>query len=176
MSKRPLTIKYGVKQFRVGEFAKRLTELPRRLRRSALIVMAEYLLKKFRLYPRYKEVSRKSAYPEVGGFFSDKQRKFVMAGIASGRIQPGGPHRSETLKKSWRIEGKEARDIRSLSLINNAPAAVFAYHPIYQARQLGLVGWKDSDVMTDENLDDGLLEVEVWLYNNFPQEFDKVMS
>lgn len=176
MAKRPLEIRYGVRKFRIGEFARRLAELPRLIRRDSLIVMAEFLLKKFRLYPRYKYQSRKGAYPEVDGFFSPAQRAFVMAGIATGRIRPGTPHRSQNLKKSWRIEGKQASDLRSIALVNDAPGAVFAYHPIYQARQLDMVGWKDVDEMTDENIDDGVLEVEVWLYNHFPKLFDKAMT
>lgn len=151
MANRPVEIRYKAKKFRVGEFGKRLAELPAKMRRPVLIVYSEYMLKKFKLYPRYKYKSRLQAYPEVGGFFSDKQRRFVMAGIASGRIQPGSPHRNKDLKNAWRIEGGEGKDIRKISLVNDAPAAVFAYHPIYQARQLDLVGWKDLNEMTDEN-------------------------
>lgn len=175
MAKPPLEVRVRARRFRVGDFAKRLEELPKSLRRSALIVMAEYLLKKFKLYPRYKYVSRKNAYPEVGGFFSDRQRKFVMAGISSGRIRPGSPHRTLGLKGDWKIEGREARDIRSISLVNANPVAVYAYHPVFQARQLELVGWKNTDVMVDENLNDGILEVEVWLYNNYPDIFNEIM-
>jgi hypothetical protein len=88
MANRPVEIRYKAKKFRVGEFGKRLAELPKKLKRPALLVYSEYMLKKFKLYPRYKYKSRASAYPEVNGFFSDKQRRFVVAGIANGTIRP----------------------------------------------------------------------------------------
>lgn len=173
---RPVEIRYKAKKFRVAEFGKRLAELPAKMRRPVLIAYSEYMLKKFKLYPRYKYKSRLEAYSEVGGFFSDKQRRFVMAGIAAGRIQPGKPNRNQDLKKAWRIEGKENKDIRQISLVNDNPAAVFAYHPIYQARQLDLVGWKDINEMTDENSADALLEAEVYIYNNVDKILDSVLK
>jgi len=187
MADRPLTIKYKAKKFRVAEFGKRLLELPKKLRRPVLLVYSKFMLKKFKLYPRYKEVARHKAYPDTkayfengkpvpAGYFSAAQFRFVMAGIASGRIQPGSPHRTQDLKKAWRIEGENNRDIRSISLVNENPAAVFAYHPVYQARQLAMVGWKDIDTMTEENAADALLEVEVWLFNNADNVLDEVLK
>ncbi len=173
---RPLEIRYKAKRFRVNEFAERLRELPKKFRRPALLVYSKYMLKQFRLYPRYRYVSRRSAYPEVDGFFSDKQRRFVMAKIASGEIRPGSPHRTQALKDDWRIEGESGRDIQAISLVNSNPAAVFAYHPIYQARQLDLVGWKDVNEMTEENANDALLEVEVWIANNVGQVVDETLK
>lgn len=176
MVNRPVEIRYKAKKFRVAEFGKRLAELPRKLRRPVLIVFSEYMVKQFKLYPRYKEVARRKAYPEVNGFFSDRQRRFVMAAIADGRIQPGSPHRSQELKRGWKINGKDAEDIRSITIVNDAPAAVFAYHPIYQARQLGLVGWKNIDDMAEENTADALLEAEVWIINNADKVLDSVLK
>lgn len=173
---RPLEIRYRARRFRVDEFGARLQELPRLFRRPALLTYVKYMLRMFKLYPRYKYASRKSAYPEVGGFFSDKQRRFVMAKIASGEIRPGGPHRTQALKDAWRIEGETGADIRSISLVNDNPAAVFAYHPVYQARQLDLVGWKDVNEMTEENADDALLKVEVWIANNAKEVLDEALK
>jgi len=173
---RALEIRYKAKKFRVAEFGDRLKELPRKFRRPILLVYSKFMLKRFKLYPRYKYKSRASAYPEVNGFFSDKQRRFVMAGIASGRIQPGSPHRTQSLKDDWKLEGENARDIRSISLVNDNPAAVYAYHPTLQARQLDLVGWKDVNEMTEENGADALLEVEVWLANNAGSVIDDALK
>ena len=170
---RPLEIKYNGRKIRgLDSIRQAIDELPRRLRGKALMAGAKYYLKQFKLYPRYKEVSRASAYPEVNGFFSDKQRRFVMAGIAAGRIQPGSPHRTQSLKNDWKIQGKGL----ALSIVNSNPAAVFAYHPIYQARQLGMVGWKNIDVMEEENRADALLEIEVFIYNEMGAEFDKAVK
>jgi len=42
-------------------------------------------------YPPYKYISMQRAY---GGFISDKQRRYVMAMIKEGKIDPGVPHRT----------------------------------------------------------------------------------
>lgn len=184
---RPVEIRYKAKKFRIGEFGKRLAELPKNMRRPVLLAFSEYMVKKFKLYPRYKYKSRASAYPDTkayfengkpvpAGYFSANQFRFVMAGIAEGRIQPESPHRTRVLKNAWHIEGAEGRDIRKIEIVNDAPAAVFAYHPIYQARQLDLVGWKDLNEMTDENSADALLEAEVYIYNNFDRILDETLK
>ncbi len=170
MANRPLEIKYQGRKIRsFAGIKEAIDQLPRRLRGKALEVGAKYLLKKYKLYPRYKEVARKNAYPEVSGFFSDKQRRFVMAGIRNGTIQPGSPHRTQALKNDWRIVGRGV----ALAIVNENPAAVFAYHPIYQARQLEMVGWRNIDIMTEENLNDTVLEIEVYIYNEMGNELDK---
>jgi len=169
LADRPIEIRYNGRRVRNLDFIKQaIDELPRRLRGGALEAGAKYYMKQFKLYPRYKEVRRARAYPEVRGFFSDKQRKFVMAGIRDGRINPGSPHRNQDLKNAWHIEGKGV----SLAVVNDNPAAVFAYSPLFQARQLEMVGWKNIDIMEEENRDDALLEVEIYVYNNVEQEFD----
>lgn len=148
-----------------------IDELPRRLRGKLLDVAAKEYLRRFKLYPRYRYVSRKSAYPEVSGFFSDKQRRFVMAAIADGRIQPGSPHRTKALKDAWHIEGEGT----ALSVVNAAPAAVFAFHPQFQARQLAAVGWKDIVTMEEESRPDVVLEMEVFLYNEAQKDIDDIL-
>lgn len=174
MADRPVEIRYKGQKFRVGELGARIAELPRLARKPALRHISDFMRKRFMLYPRYKYVSRRSAYPEVNGFFSDKQRKFVMAGIRNGTIQPGSPHRTQSLKNDWRVE--EGNRIESIMLVNDNPAAVFAYSPQFQARQLEQVGWKNVDIMTEENLPDAMLDLEVYIYNNLPEFFDKAMS
>jgi hypothetical protein len=165
-----LEVRYRGRKLRgLAGIKEAIDELPRKLRGKALQVGAEFLLKKFKLYPRYKEVARAKAYPEVGGFFSEKQRRFVMAGIKSGRIVPGRSNRTMQAKNGWRIEGKGT----GLSIVNDTPAAVYLYSPIYQARQLDLVGWKDINEMTEENQGDALLEIEVFIFNQALVELDK---
>lgn len=184
---RPLEVRYKAKKFRVEELGKRIAELPRLMRRGALIAVAEYMMKKFRLYPRYKYASRAGAYGSTGakfengkpvpdGYFSKEQFRLVMAKIANKEITPGKPNRSQDTKRAWRIEGKEARDIRSIALVNDAPAAVFLYHPIYQARQPKNAGWRNLDVMTEENLDGAMQELEDWIDENIDNELDKALT
>ncbi len=174
MANRPVEIRYKGKQIRIGALGDAIAGLPKRIRGKALKVAADYLIKKFKLYPPYKYVKRSSAYPEVNGFFSDKQRRFVMAAIADGRIQPGHSNRTMTAKNAWRVESNQG-ELSRLSIINDAPAAVFLYDPIYQARQTGLVGWKNIDAMLEEHEADAVLEVELYIFNEFPKVFDELM-
>ncbi len=175
MAERPLQIKYKGKNIRAGTLGDAIKELPRYVRGKALKAAADYLVKKFKLYPPYKYVKRAKAYPEVNGFFSDKQRRFVMAAIADGRIQPGSPHRTMATKNAWHVDAKQG-ELARLSVINDAPQAVFLYDPTFQARQVGLVGWKNIDDMLAENEADAILEVELYIYNNFPKIFDELIK
>jgi hypothetical protein len=54
-------------------------------------------------YPPYKHVARARAYRPA--FKSVRQQRFVMAGIRSGRIEPGYPHRTGNYQRSWAREG-----------------------------------------------------------------------
>jgi hypothetical protein len=54
-------------------------------------------------YPPYKYIHRSSVYRPT--FKSERQRRFVMAGIRSGRIDPGYPHRTGTYQRSWQRTG-----------------------------------------------------------------------
>lgn len=185
MADRPLEVKYKSKNFRIGEIGKRIADLPRLMRRPALRVVSEFMKKRFRLYPAYKYKSRAQAYgitgatfangkPVPAGYFSAKQFRYVMAKMADGTINPGSPHRTMELKNAWQV--KDTGKIESMSLVNENPAAVFAYSPIYQARQLGLVGWKNTDDLAADNINDAMLELEVWIYNNAGEYLDKAMT
>jgi len=169
--KRALEIRYKGKKLQVGAIADTIAQLPKNIRGAATEVIAKEFVKRFKKYPRYKYVSRGAAYPEVGGFFSEKQRRFVMAGIKSGRIQPGKPHRTKRLQEGWHIEGKNT----PLQVVNSEPAAVFAFHPIYQARQLAMVGWKDIDTMTEENEKPVFEKLITWMNKELILEFDRIL-
>jgi hypothetical protein len=171
MAKRPLKISYSGKQLRTGDIGETIKQLPTKIRGVALEVVAKYMLEKYKKYPRYKNVARKRAYPEVDGFFSDKQRRFVMAKIASGEIQPGKQNRTDKLKNDWRIVGS----LSPLKIVNDNPAAVFAYDPQFQARQLDLVGWKDIGEMTEENQEGAFNELIKWMNKNLEVYFDKIL-
>lgn len=185
MADRPLEVRYKSKKFRIEELGARIAELPRLIRRPALRVISDFMLKRFKLYPRYKYKSRAGAYGYTGatfengkpvppGYFSAKQFRYVMAKIADGTIQPGSPHRTMDLKNAWRVD--ESNRLDAMALVNDDPAAVFAYSPDYQARQLEQVGWQNTDIMAEENLPDAMLELEVWIFNNVDEYFDKAMT
>lgn len=170
MAKRPLTIIYKGKKLRIGAIGETIAQLPKAIRGKALEPVAQYYLKQFKKYPRYKYVSRAYAYPEVDGYFSEKQRRFVMAGIAAGRITPGKSQRTNVLREGWHIEGKNT----PLKIVNNEEGAVFAFDPVYQARQLDAVGWKDLDEMTIENEQGAFDELIKWMNKNLVLELDRI--
>jgi hypothetical protein len=121
----------GVKKLR-----EKLDDLPPLAQDMGVEAANVYLLDSLKLSPPYRYVSRKTAYPPTG-WFSDKQRRYVMAKIASGDIQI--PYRrTQSLRNSWETLGYGVNQI----VVNENPAAIYAYDDKRQARQLGLVGWK----------------------------------
>lgn len=83
--------------------------------------------------PPYSYVSFKQAY---GGFFSERQRRFVMANIADGGIVV--PYRrTQDLRKGWQLLGTGTNQL----LVNEVPAAAFTKDEATQARMMKMRGW-----------------------------------
>jgi hypothetical protein len=80
-----------------------------------------------------------------------------MAKIRSGEITPGQNNRSYEIEAAWHIEGKGI----NVSIVNNAPGAVYLFDPAYQARQPAMVGWETTDDMQKEY--EGVVTEAVWL-------------
>lgn len=108
---------------------------------AANAVMRYWLgvLRNPRNYPKQKSVTRAEAYPDAPagpGWFSDKQRKYVMAAIRRGDIVT--PYsRTNTLAKSWEIEGEGVNSF----LVNTADYASYVIDPEGQSRHEAMVGW-----------------------------------
>jgi hypothetical protein len=77
-----------------------ISRLPETVQDSAADEVNKYLLNVFKAYPTYKYVPFRTAY---GGFFSDKQRRYVMASIKKGIIKPGSAHRTQTMANGWKM-------------------------------------------------------------------------
>lgn len=109
--------------------------------------MLEYYRKALRNpanYSPYKHVTRAAAYPNAPagpGWFSDKQRKYVMAAIRRGEIKIGN-NRTGNLAKSWKKEGYGEKAF----LYNDAPYASYVVSPDGQSNHERLVGWQTGDV------------------------------
>jgi hypothetical protein len=93
-----------------------------------------------RHYPAYKYVSRAVAYGKT--FVSDKQRRFVMASIREGRIDPGAPHRTGQYQRSWKTVGEAYRQ----KIVGQLPFDQFP------ARQNILGGWRRFSQIIVDNL------------------------
>jgi hypothetical protein len=105
----------------------------------------EYLLNVFRTYPQYRYVSRARAYPEVGGWFSDKQRRYVMARIREGSIKT--PYsRTQMFRNAWRIKGNG----QSALIVNESPVGEYLMGDGTQSRMAILGGWERVDRILED--------------------------
>ena len=95
-----------------------------------------YIVQKLRFYPPYKYVSRREAYGTP--FFSDAQRRYVMAAIAEGRIDPGYPHRTGELQRGWQTKGTGTLT----RIVNDVPYAGYVMGNLSQSAHEYHVGWK----------------------------------
>ena len=90
--------------------------------------------------PPYSYVSRAEAYPNAPagpGWFSDRQRRYVMAAIRSGAIQIPYRRTQET-RRAWHTIGTGVNQL----VVNEAPAAVYLYDDQRQANMMMLRGWQ----------------------------------
>jgi len=139
---------------KIADLQDYLKDVPVIARREAVQAAAEYFIgngrRGLRHYPKYKEVSRKTAYPKVGGWFSKKQRRYVMMMIRRGRIDPGYPHRTGRLQRGWKIKSSGYK-----AMIENQEkhAEYVAGYEDTQANQPRLVGWRTVEQKIDSNFD-----------------------
>lgn len=92
----------------------------------------EYLLGALKSYPPYMYVS----WAQVGGFISDRQRRYVMARIHDGTITPGVENRTNTLSQGWVTLGQGVNQI----IVNEVPYAFFVVGE-QMSRMHFLQGW-----------------------------------
>lgn len=124
------------------EVQRLLRNLPRAAQDAASQEVAEYMLDVERIYPPYSYVTRAQAYPGAPagpGWFSARQRKFVMAAIRDGRINPGSSHRTQTFRNAWRIEDRGV----DAFLVNETPYGIHLKDP--RANHMALIGWTTID-------------------------------
>ena len=117
------------------ELIAKLNRLPPEAQDQAVEDVNKYLLNVLRAYPSYNYVSFKQAY---GGWFSEKQRKYVMARIAEGTIKPGMPNRSQRFAQGWKVVGYGRQSI----IANETPYGRYLVDDTAQARMPAKIGWK----------------------------------
>ena len=150
-----------------------LKTLPRGTIRIALKAMADYFLGDERHGLRhnesYKYVSRKRAYGVT--FFSDKQRRYVMAKIKSGEIKPGQSNRSGATSAAW--TAKETKGGYGYTLQNPSRGAYFTRSDKGQARQPAMVGWRKVLKVVQDNMKgairSAMAKVKEWIRQNTPK-------
>ena len=111
-----------------------LRQLPDDLQDSATDDVMEYMLNVERAYPPQKHIPYKQAY---GGWFSERQRRYVMAAINDGTITVPYP-RTQGFSRGWKIIGSGRTSI----LVNESDAGPYLKDDQRQARMPKLGGWK----------------------------------
>ena len=95
-------------------------------------------------YTPYKYVSYKS----IGGFVSDKQRRYVMAKIRSGEIDPGYPHRTGNMQRGWVVGGDPPRYV----IKNDVSYSNYVVGDNEQSRMHNKIGWRTVSKNISDNM------------------------
>jgi len=129
-----------------------LRDLPYGVLRVALPAIAEYLIGDgthgLKHYQAYKYITRKRAYGQT--FQSDKQRRYVMAMIREGRIDPGYPHRTGRSQRGY--TAKVTNGGYGVTISNPEKGAYYTRHDAGQARLNALAGWRKISAVVESNL------------------------
>jgi len=127
---------------------KLLATLAKDAKRIVERAIGEYLIGDVRHglthYPQYKHIKYSQAY---GGFKSDKQRRYVMAAIREGTIDPGVPHRTGELQRGWKLVDMG----RYYVITNHVPYAGYVMGE-QQARLPQMVGWRKMGQVISSNM------------------------
>ena len=119
----------------INELVAKLDKLPDVAKDEAIEFVNQYLLNVLKTYPPYKHVTFKQAY---GKWFSEKQRRYVMARIAEGKITPGMPNRSQKFSRNWKVVGYGQKSI----IANETPYGPYLVGNQSQSRMAKKIGWK----------------------------------
>lgn len=131
------------------------SELPRLYRGVFAQAVAENLVEWLKIEPEYKYVSRFSAYglQDGGpGWFSDKQRRYVMMMIKKGIIKPGISSRTGKTSAGWHVEHKGAE----VAIVNSTEGARWTMNDYWQARQPAKVGWQKAGETIKQVINDAM--------------------
>lgn len=85
---------------------------------------------------------------QAGGWKSDKQRRYVMAMIREGKIDPGVPHRTGEMQRGWTYHEEMGR----YRIVNEVPYAGYVMGDTEQTRMHELGGWRKVAEVVQSNL------------------------
>lgn len=111
------------------ELRSKLDRFPPEAQNEAGDMVSDYVLNIMREYAPYKYIPYKAAY---GGFFSEKQRKYVFANKLF-----GGRSRTQTLRQGWKKMGGGADTL----VYNDVPYAGYVVGDGDQANMHTMIGW-----------------------------------
>jgi hypothetical protein len=101
-------------------------------------------------YPPYKHVPWRqvNGNNEFGGFYSDKQRRYVMAKIRSGEIDPGYSASEGRVKDAWQMTATGSR----WTVKNDVTHAQWLMGDRTQSRHSALQGWRKVSEVIRANM------------------------
>ena len=117
----------------------------------------EYIVNSLRLYPPYSYVPLSA----VGGFKSDRQRRYVMAQIAQGNITPGQSNRTQRLSQGWQAMGSGSNQI----VVNEVSYAPYEYEITQQSQLHMLQGWDVIPTFIQNRMDEILRRFDAGVKN-----------
>jgi hypothetical protein len=146
----------------IPEVLEWLKSLPNEIRTVASKAVAEYIVGDethgLKHYPPYKHVPWK----QVGGFVSDKQRRYVMARIREGSITPGISASNGYLRDSFQYKAQGSMYQISTD-VGHAKYLVGGQ----QSRRSILQGWRTMTTTARDNLKGAFrhaeAEIRAWL-------------
>lgn len=139
----------GVDITGIEQIKAKLDAMPEAVADAGVEAANEYLRGVLQRYPPQKDVTRASAYPEVGGWFSDRQRRWFFANLREGNISV--PYvRTNRLSNAWKLYGQGKTQI----IANESPGAQYVQGVWKgeQSRHENKVGWKGVNVIIEERL------------------------
>lgn len=127
-----------------------LADVGRGIRTKAMRAAGEYLIGDgthgLKHYPVYKYIS----VAESGGWSSEKQRRYVMAMIKEGKIDPGYPHRTGELQRGWELRGWD-KSVQ-WTITNETPYAKWVMGDSDQTVMHGMAGWRTMLTVIASNI------------------------
>lgn len=148
------------------EFTDYIGSLARNVRGLVTEAITDWLIgnqsRGLKHYPPYKYVTRRAAYGRT--FSSERQRRYVMAKISSGQIDPGAPHRTGRLQRGWVKQGKGV----NARAVNQVAYAAHVMSTTDQARQPARVGWRKVAQVIADNMAGAIRHAEAAIraFNN----------
>jgi len=124
----------GIDVSGIEEIIAKINALPPKAQDEVVQGVNKYLVNVLKAYPPYKHVPFKKAY---GKWFSEKQRRYVMARITEGTITPGMPNRSQRFSRNWKVVGYGKTSI----IANEIPYGPYLVGDTSQARMPKKIGW-----------------------------------
>lgn len=154
-----MQVRFNVRN--VKEIQDYLRTVTRGAMRIALVGITEYIIGNerhglshddpYRYVPRAKVYGNVSTDGAPAGYFSWKQFRYVMAGIASGEIVPGARANSPT-ESSGAWDYKLSNNGYTAKITNDAASTYWIRDDAGQARQPARVGWRKVSKVVEDNM------------------------